>query len=740
MLWYSWITLLRRRALLIFMMLAVMVPCAGALLYWELTNNAEVSRAGLMDVRVGTNRTLLQLIENDGTVKQRVEMTRVLHEAGLRVSMQLEAPEVEVVAGNTYRVAMSARDWLEPSAGPSLHVREGKIPSSPQEVAVTPALAEKLNVRLGDTFHLRIKPNYPLTLVGLATDPTSGRTSEKLFLPLNAVQDVDVLSLLMWSSPDSPSTQVAQKLRDAGILSTDRDDLKTRGTLTRRSPFLIAGSVIIVLGACLGAIRYVTALRGAKSRRVLRDIGARPSEIAVVAVAQGVMGALGGLLVATVVWLAARGPVAQAAADAAGIEPVTDSSPLVPFTALAASTLIIMSLAGVIGEGLARRRQPRGRGEANYDEASHDMATFTPWALARRMTASAKGRTRAMWLTSAILAFVVTAAMTILSGMSANVREMMRSPWRPGTVVFVKPPAHPQQAVLDALQRVTGAAPVEVAQPLYEGQRLEVFTAQGDVCAVVSLVKDPESLAAVMGTAPGADLVAALNRGDAIAMPRSDGTASTCTGTLAVGNDGGPRAGSSIRVIAAQGADRWSSEFAQVVIGPAALNRLHLPTRPDLLVLQSGGSLPEERIAAVKKIVADYGFATTDLRFGAEPESVLQPEVLSLVVGLVAVAGVMAVTMTLGIGINSRLILQRLGELGQAPGHTRRTMLWLALIPWGGGTIVGTAAGWASGAGLGTVGALPVTAGAWMLIPLVTIVVAAIAAWWAAVPGTRREF
>jgi putative ABC transport system permease protein len=246
--------------------------------------------------------------------------------AGTRLLPRPPDGTVAFVTGDRTTLARTTElAWTDPAAAGLLSVRSGRPAGAPGELTLSPALADRLGVRVGQVVRPAGTPAQ--TVVGLAADPACLSCQFAAGLPgwtgKESPTPVDYLVTL----PAGASADVAlqQKLAAAGLFLSPRDAVLHPGRWAAPDgggggdPTLLA---VIVLVAGLGLLEVVllagTAFAVA-ARRQVRDSalvlanGGRRADVRRMLLAQGAVlggiGAAAGLVLGVLAVLAARRPL-----------------------------------------------------------------------------------------------------------------------------------------------------------------------------------------------------------------------------------------------------------------------------------------------------------------------------------------------------------------------------------------------------------------------------------------------
>ena len=114
-------------------------------------------------------------------------------------------------------------DTREPMTAGLYRVRAGRLPAGPGELALSPSLADRLGVRVGDP--VRPVGAAPATVVGLAVEPSCRSCQLALGLPgwTGAGPAAPARYLLQLPAGAEPDRALRDRLAGSGVLLTPRD-------------------------------------------------------------------------------------------------------------------------------------------------------------------------------------------------------------------------------------------------------------------------------------------------------------------------------------------------------------------------------------------------------------------------------------------------------------------------------------------------------------------------------------
>ena len=211
---------------------------------------------------------------------------------------------VQVIENQTYRVPGSTKtfqlrsqDPHGPYGGPMLQLLSGHYPTGPSQIALTPGLASELHLRVGDTWSQGGK-----TVVGIVQNPQSLLDEFALVPPGQVTNPTTVTALF-----DAPGV-------DPGRIGANVYTPAQNGTTNQINPETIVlalatvGMLLIALVSVGGFT--VLAQRRLRALGMLESMGATDRNVRLVLRANGVIvgavGALVGLALGLVAWLAYR--------------------------------------------------------------------------------------------------------------------------------------------------------------------------------------------------------------------------------------------------------------------------------------------------------------------------------------------------------------------------------------------------------------------------------------------------
>ncbi len=194
----------------------------------------------------------------------------------------------------------------EPLLAGRFDLLDGRLPTSPAEVALAPDVADDLDVKVGDRLSLT-RPDLDLDVVGLVEDPSHLSDPVALVTPdaplLGAESVNPPATILLIDLPENLSTAQLDRLSPAVELRTD-SVLFDRGDRTSEVPwtYVIGGVVLTVAGIVISAAFAVGARRQLVTLGQLSANGAPGPVLRTTLVLQGtfagVVGAVLGLALA----------------------------------------------------------------------------------------------------------------------------------------------------------------------------------------------------------------------------------------------------------------------------------------------------------------------------------------------------------------------------------------------------------------------------------------------------------
>lgn len=222
--------------------------------------------------------------------------------------------------GSTLRVEQRALDYTDPLARGIFRQISGRPPRAPTEVAVTPKLADRLDLALGSTLVLD-EDGTPRTVVGLVQQ-TSLVDAETVVVPAGSLRPevavnpygvpggrllVDVPGDLTWAQ--------VLKINDVGLIVAPRGSVpgappeprqSGQATTTLAAVVLVAGMALLEVVLLAGPAFAVGAKRSGRQLALVAATGGDRRDVRrtvlggglVLGVAAGVVGAVGGVALA----------------------------------------------------------------------------------------------------------------------------------------------------------------------------------------------------------------------------------------------------------------------------------------------------------------------------------------------------------------------------------------------------------------------------------------------------------
>jgi putative ABC transport system permease protein len=211
-------------------------------------------------------------------------------------TVQVIENETFHVPGSTQTYQLRSQDPHGPYAGPMLQLLSGHYPTGPDQVALTPGLASELNLQVGDTWSEGGK-----TVVGIVQNPQS-LLDEFGLVPSGQVTNPTQVTALF----DAPGVDPASIGANVSTPGSSNNNPINPDTIVLA--LATVGMLLIALVSVGGFT--VLAQRRLRSLGMLESMGATDRNVRLVlranGVIVGVVGALLGLALGLVAWLAYR--------------------------------------------------------------------------------------------------------------------------------------------------------------------------------------------------------------------------------------------------------------------------------------------------------------------------------------------------------------------------------------------------------------------------------------------------
>ncbi len=211
-------------------------------------------------------------------------------------TVQIIANQVLTVPGSTQTYDLRSQDPHGPFGGPMLQLLSGHYPTTSNQIALTPGLASELNLRVGDTWSQEAK-----TVVGIVQNPQSLLDEFALVRPGQVTNPTQV-QVLFDASPS------ALKHLPPYVSQPGSQNSNSISPSTIVLAIATVGMLLIALVSIGGFT--VLAQRRMRSLGMVEAMGARDKNVRLVlesnGIIVGVVGALLGLALGVVLWLAYR--------------------------------------------------------------------------------------------------------------------------------------------------------------------------------------------------------------------------------------------------------------------------------------------------------------------------------------------------------------------------------------------------------------------------------------------------
>lgn len=219
-------------------------------------------------------------------------------------SLQRRFGTVQVIENETARVPGSnqtyqirSQDPHGPYGGPMLQLLSGRYPTGPDQIAVTPGLASELNLHTGDTW-----PTGGKTVVGMVQNPQSLLDEFALVVPGQVTNPTQIN--VLFNAPGVDPTSIGSNVTTPAMVANSN-------AFNPETIVLAVATVGMLLIALVSIGGFtVLAQRRMRALGMLESIGATDRNVRLViranGVIVGVVGAVVGLALGVVVWLAYR--------------------------------------------------------------------------------------------------------------------------------------------------------------------------------------------------------------------------------------------------------------------------------------------------------------------------------------------------------------------------------------------------------------------------------------------------
>jgi putative ABC transport system permease protein len=213
--------------------------------------------------------------------------------------MEVIETETLQVPGSVNTYDLEAKNPNGPFGGPMLSLLSGHYPTSADQVAVTPGVASDFHLKIGDVWH---QGGVAWRVVGIVQNPQSLLDEFALVLP-GQVKSPTTVKVLFDAPGVKPSSIGPNVTTPASVANTNVINPETLSLAV-----LTIGMILIALMAVGGFT--VLAQRRLRSLGMLASIGATDKHVSLVVrangVVVGVVGALTGVVLGFVLWLAYR--------------------------------------------------------------------------------------------------------------------------------------------------------------------------------------------------------------------------------------------------------------------------------------------------------------------------------------------------------------------------------------------------------------------------------------------------
>ena len=212
-------------------------------------------------------------------------------------TVQVIENETFNIPGSTQTYQLRSQDPHGPYGGPMLQLLSGRYPTGAHQVALTPALASELGLRVGDRWG-----HSGTTVVGIVQNPQS-LLDEFALVPPGQVTNPTQVDVL-FDAPGVDPGRIGPNVSTPGMLSNNN-------TINPETIVLALATIGMLLIALVSVGGFtVLAQRRLRALGMLQSMGATDRHVRLVLRANGVIvgaaGALGGFAVGLVAWLAYR--------------------------------------------------------------------------------------------------------------------------------------------------------------------------------------------------------------------------------------------------------------------------------------------------------------------------------------------------------------------------------------------------------------------------------------------------
>lgn len=254
--------------------------------------------------------------------------------------VQLIAEQTQSIPGSINTFQLVAEDPRGPFAGPMIALLSGHYPSGAAQVAVTGGVASAFHLRTGSTWRVG---GVERTVVGIVDNPQSLLDQFALVVPGQVTHPTQVTAL--FDAPGVPLRSIGHGAETpASVASSNPFNPETISLAA-----LVLGMLLITLVSVGGFT--VLAQRRLRSIGMLESTGATDRHVRLVVSANGtvvgVLGAVAGLVLGLVVWLAYRPSLEQSAHHVIGVLAL-------PWVVVAASMVLAVAAAWLAASRPAR--------------------------------------------------------------------------------------------------------------------------------------------------------------------------------------------------------------------------------------------------------------------------------------------------------------------------------------------------------------------------------------------------
>ncbi len=278
--------------LLVVVAMAAVVVGSAVAVNTPAPSNAGFGTAGdlaTFNVGTGTGKSAGQSLSSVAA-----QIASLQHRFG---TVQVIENETAQVPGSNQTYQIRSQDPHGPYGGPMLQLLSGHYPTGPDQIAVTPGVASELNLHVGDTW-----PTGGKTVVGLVQNPQSLLDEFALVAPGQVTNPTQVN--VLFNAPGVDPTSIGSNVTTPAMVANNN-------AFNPETIVLAVATVGMLLIALVSIGGFtVLAQRRMRALGMLESMGATDRNVRLViranGVIVGVVGAVVGLALGVLVWLAYR--------------------------------------------------------------------------------------------------------------------------------------------------------------------------------------------------------------------------------------------------------------------------------------------------------------------------------------------------------------------------------------------------------------------------------------------------